>query len=435
MQSWTSREELVLQVVTLAQQGLGQRAITRAVRVSRNTVRRILADHADARTAPHDALAPPPARVPRSTLLDDHQPRIAELLERYRFRLHERCDLHALMDGHVATFQRFGGAARECKYDNQKPVVLAWEGAQPLYNPRFLAFATHYEFRPRACRPFHPNDKPHVERAFWEFERSFLNGRHFHDIDDMRAQLVVWERDICDVRPHKKLRRTPLAMFEEEREALCPLPAHPYDTARVIYRVCTIDGFIAWDGNRYAVPYDHVTDILPVRITERCLFIYAADLKVIAQHELAPRSAGVDSDPQGFHSPAKGRPAADIDQLKKTFDEMGEDGSAFFLALQAAAPRQCGHQAREILLLRGRFTTEDLCGAMRHARLFGALTHQAVARIVAARSAPRTLAEYVTEQTTRRLFDVLGTASTGPRDLAEYDQLPLTTGPSNQETP
>lgn len=487
--------------------------------MSRNTVRRILEQHATARAAVHESLSPPPARLPRSSKLDDHRARVAELLERYpditaqrvfeelraagfsggytavkqhvrktrpvrkpepslvtpvygpgkmaesdwsphaiaftaaaravvqvfayvlchsrrkSYRLHERCDLHALMDGHVATFERFQGAAEECKYDSQKPVVLYWEGSQPIYNPRFLAFATHYEFRPRACRRGHPNDKPHVERAFWEFERSFLNGRSFRDLDDMRAQLATWARDTCDRRPHHKLKRTSLAMFEEEREHLVPLPAHPYDTARVLYRLCSIDGFINWDGNRYAVPYDHVTDILPVRVTERSLFVYAADLKRIAQHELAPRSAGVDVDPQGFHHPcASRRPAADLAQLQKTFNEMGEDGADFFSALLTASPRQCGHQAREILMLRERFSTDDLCAALRHARLFGALSYQAVARIVAARSAPRTLAEYVTEQTTRRLEERLGTTAAPPRDLSEYDQLPLSTAPNEQET-
>jgi transposase len=37
------------------------------------------------------------------------------------------------MDGHVHAFERFGGAARRCKYDVQKPAVLRWEGPQPIY--------------------------------------------------------------------------------------------------------------------------------------------------------------------------------------------------------------------------------------------------------------------------------------------------------------
>jgi transposase len=215
---------------------------------------------------------------------------------RKSFALYERSDFYALCDGHVHTFERFEGLSQVCKYDGQKAVVLGWEGRQPLYNPRFLAFSSYYEFRPQACRPNHPNDKPHVERAFWELERSFLNGRSFRDLEDMRQQLSTWERTVCDLRPHKKLKRTPLAMFADEAPYLISLPRHPYDTARVVYRVCSIDGFVCWDGNRYAVPYDHITDILPVRVTQDELFVYAADLACVARHELQSSVGGLTSD-------------------------------------------------------------------------------------------------------------------------------------------
>src|SRR5437763_996747 len=76
--------------------------------------------------------------------------------------------------------------------------------------------------------------------------------------------------------------------------------------ARVVYRICSIDGFVAWEGNAYAVPYAHVTDILPVRITQDELFVYAADLSCVARHELAPRGKGLRLDPQGLH-PRPGR--------------------------------------------------------------------------------------------------------------------------------
>ena len=312
------------------------------------------------------------------------------------FGLFERCDLHALMDGHVATFARFGGAATVCKYDSQKPVVLGWEGDQPIYNPRFVAFATHYEFRPEACRIRHPNDKPRTERSFWELERSFFNGRSFRDIEDMRRQLAAWLDNTCDVRRHDKTKRTAIEAFTEEREHLRPLPAHPYDTARVSYRVATIDGFVSVDGNRYAVPYEHVTDILPVRVTTNEIFIYAPDLRLVAQHELAPRSRGIDVAPPGCHEhPGGARRGADLDQLKKTFADLGEDASLFFASLESTQGRQAGYHARLILALRERFSTVDLCAALRHARAFGAFEHGAIERILAARATPRRLAEYV----------------------------------------
>src|SRR5262249_5080333 len=158
--------------------------------------------------------------------------------------------------GHNLAFERFRGCAHACKYDSQKAVVLRWEGQQPIYNPRFLAYCTYYEFRPEAVRAY-PNAKPRVERGFWEVERSFLNGRSFANFEDMQAQLARWLDTIVDLR--RRYSRTALDRFAEEREHLLPLPRHPYDTARVAYRVCSIDGFVAWDGNQYAVPYDHLT--------------------------------------------------------------------------------------------------------------------------------------------------------------------------------
>lgn len=341
------------------------------------------------------------------------------------FGLYESNDLHALMDGHHRAFARFEGCAHQCKYDSQKPVVLRWEGNQPIYNPRFLAFSSHYEFRPLAVRRGHPNDKPRTERSFWEVERSFLNGREFRDLEDMRAQLAVWLDRTVDLRLRNK--RTALDRFAEEKEHLVPLPRHPYDTARVVYRVCGIDGFVDWRGNRYAVPYDHVTDILPVRITQQELFVYAADLRCVARHELAPRGAGLKLDPAGLHpAPQQRRSPIDLDQLRVAFGNMGERAANFFALMSLDPPRVWGAQARQILLLRERYATEDIELALEHAASFGAVDHASIERILAARAMPRTLDEYVAEETARRIELTLGHARTEPRDLTEYDRLPIT---------
>ena len=509
MKLWNSREELLAQVLSLTQQGVSARAAARALGVSRNTVRKLVAAHHRARDAvPVSALPAPPPRAPRTTKLDACRAQFDELLQRYpditaqrlfedlraagytgghtavkelvrrvrpapgptpsctapvygpaemaerdwspytlafthappamvqlfaytltystrkHFAIFERCDLYALMDGHTATFDRFGGAAHECKYDGQKAVVLGREGRQPIYNPRFLAFCAHYEFRPVACRPYHPNDKPRAERANWEFERSFLNGRSFRDLADMRQQLQTWEDQIADLRVRRHAPKR-------------PRPRHPYDTARVAYRHCSIDGFVDWAGNRYAVPYEHITDLLPVRITQHELLVYAADLTCVARHELALRSQGLAVGVDCYHPRRTDRRgAADLDQLRATYADLGEDAAAYFAALCTAQPRLAGYQARRVLLLRERYCTTDLAAALRHARAYGALEHQAVERILAARATPRRLAEYVAEDLPRRLALNLGGPGTEPRDLTEYDQLPVGpgTGPT-QEAP
>lgn len=349
------------------------------------------------------------------------------------FRVHARADLFALMDAHVATFTRLGGVPAQCKYDNQKTVVLGWEGSKPVYNPRFLAFATYYGFRPVACRPRRPNDKPRVERSFWEYERSFLNGREFRDADDLRAQLAAWHDRVCDPRVHKTLKRPVLELFAEEAPHLGPLPRHAYDTARVAYRVCSIDGFVAWDGNRYAVPYDAIYDLLPLRVTERELFVYAPDLKLLVRHELAPRSAGAVVAPASVHPTPDRR--GDLEHLRATFEDLGDDARDFFAGLERLGSRQGSYQARQILLLRERFTSDDLALALRHAKGYGAFEHRAVARILEARATPRTLAEYVTGEAQRRAEKALGRAETRGRDLAEYDRLPVVASSPPKETP
>lgn len=517
MPSWSSREELVHQVVLLTRQGLGVRPIARSLGVARNTVRKILAGDKVAHSQPHHALAEKSQRAPRATKVTPWADRIAELLCKYEditaqrvfetlsdegyegrytaikdhvrevrprpvvtpslptptygpgemaesdwtpctvpltgdgrlavqihgfvlchsrrkvFSVHERCDVHALMDAHVATFTRLGGVPAQCKYDNQKPVVLGYEGSKPLYNPRFLAFATYYGFRPVACRPLRPNDKPKVERSFWEYERSFLNGREFRDPEDFRAQLAHWHDKVCDPRVHKKLKRPVIELFAEEAPYLQPLPRHPYDTARVGYRLCSIDGFVAWDGNRYAVPYEAIYDLLPVRVTEHEIFVYAPDLRLLASHELAPRSEGRDVAPLSVHHTIARR-GIDLDHLRATFEDLGDDARDFFVGLSRLGTRQCGYQARQILLLRERFTSDDIALALRHAKTYGAFENRAVARILEARAQPRTLAEYVTEIAVERAEGALGRAETRGRDLDEYDRLPVV-GTRHKESP
>jgi transposase len=339
------------------------------------------------------------------------------------FALYDSNDLHALMDGHKLAFERFGGCAEQCKYDSQKPVVLRWEGHQPIYNPRFLAFSSHYEFRPLAVRRGHPNDKPRTERSFWEVERSFLNGREFRDLEDMRAQLAHWLDDIVDHR--RRNRNTAFERFTLEQPHLKPLPRHGYDTARVIYRVCRIDGFVDWDGNRYAVPYEHVTDLLPVRVTQRELFVYAADLRCVARHELAPRGAGLSLDPAGIHPAPQRRPAIDLDQIHIAFGNMGERSAGFFKLMSVGVPRAWAQQARQILMLRERYPISDIDLALGRAASFGAVDFSTVERILAVHATPRTLDEYVAEETAQRIEQTLGKARTQPRDLREYDRLPL----------
>ena len=72
--------EFEQEVILRSRNGFSIRALSKTFRISRNTVRRILRDHAHNREAGHEIL---PRIETRSSKLDAFKPRIAELLEKY----------------------------------------------------------------------------------------------------------------------------------------------------------------------------------------------------------------------------------------------------------------------------------------------------------------------------------------------------------------
>ena len=81
---------------------------------------------------------------------------------RQYLRFVETQDFTTTIREHVRAFEYFQGAAATCLYDNMKVVVTGYDGDPPVYNTSFLAFATHYGFRPWACRPRRPQTKAYA---------------------------------------------------------------------------------------------------------------------------------------------------------------------------------------------------------------------------------------------------------------------------------
>ena len=104
---------------------------------------------------------------------------------RQYIRFVEAQDFATTVREHIRAFEYLGGVAATCLYDNMKVVVSGYDGDDPVYNPRFLAFAAHYGFRPVACRPRRPQTKGKVERPFGYVESSLLGGRTFRGLEHL----------------------------------------------------------------------------------------------------------------------------------------------------------------------------------------------------------------------------------------------------------
>src|SRR5271165_6369526 len=129
---------------------------------------------------------------------------------RQYLRFVESQDLPTTLREHVRAFDHLGGVAATCLYDNMKVVVLRHGDEGPLYNPKFLAFATHYGFTPRACRVRRGQTKGKVERPFDYVEKSLFNGRTFHSLEHLNEITVWWLTNVADVRVHRETKQRPV---------------------------------------------------------------------------------------------------------------------------------------------------------------------------------------------------------------------------------
>jgi transposase len=65
---------------------------------------------------------------------------------------HER--MESLLSAHEHAFEHFGGVTREILYDRMRTVIQGEREGKKRWNPTFAAFAQHWGFEPRVCRPY-----------------------------------------------------------------------------------------------------------------------------------------------------------------------------------------------------------------------------------------------------------------------------------------
>lgn len=341
-------------------------------------------------------------------------------------------DLETTLREHIRAFEHLGGVAATCLYDNMKVVVDRWEDGQPIYNRRFLSFATHYGFRPIACRPRRPQTKGKVERPFDYVEKNLLGGREFRSLEHLEEVTRWWLAEKADVRLHGTTGERPLDRHAREVSALIALPQSPYEVAEVLYRVVKAEGVVPVEGNHYSVPWSqtHPGEILAVKVTEDEVIIYGRDLREIARHGryLATVQGEVRQDPS--HRPPR-EIAKRREGVRERFGEFG-DVAVRFLEGLLKAQRQGWSQAGGVLELSGLYRRRDFLAALERAVRFGAYSLSSVRRILEIQARPKTAFDDLSD-TTREPLSSLKNVSARPRPTSDYQQLLFPETPDAEE--
>src|SRR5271166_4672663 len=249
-------------------------------------------------------------------------------------RFVESMDLPTTLREHVHAFHHLGGVARVCLYDNFKAVVLRHDADGAFYHPKFLAFATHYGFRPHACRVRRPQTKGKVERQFHFVATSLFNGRTFESLAHLNEVTAQWLQSVADVRTLRDFKESPLERHAVEQPHLRALPTCDFDTAQVVYRHVNVEGYVTHRLNLYSVPYSHIGQVLPVRVTDNEVIVYAIGLEEIARHALVPGTQTGVRQQMKSHHPVDD-PSERERLLRQRFGELGSIAVQFLDGLLA----------------------------------------------------------------------------------------------------
>jgi transposase len=340
---------------------------------------------------------------------------------RQYLRFVEAQDFETTLRQHVRAFEYLGGVAATCLYDNFKVVVTGYDGDVPINNTRFLAFATHYGFRPVACRPRRPQTKGKVERPFHYAQINLLKGRTFRTLAHLNEVTLGWLAEVADIRLHRETRQSPLDRHATELPYLIPLPATPYEVAPVLYRTVTVEGYVTYRQNLYSVPWRHIGQLLAVRVTEDEVIVYGPQLEEVARHPLLPRPVTGQRSERPEH-----RPSADPQRrqavLRERFAELGPVAVRFLEGL-VQTQRYSKDQAHRILLLLGIYSRADWIAALERAVRYGAYSLAAVERILAAQARSKGVLEALAEEERRSLPTAFTTDPVTPRPTSDYQPL------------
>ena len=292
--------------------------------------------------------------------------------------------LEEVIAGFEAAWAFFGGIPRTLVLDNFPAAVAGPDPLDPQLTRGFLEYSQRRGFLADPARPYHPKDKPKVERGVRYVRERFSKGGSFHDLADVRQQARRWCLEVAGQRVHGTTRRLPLVVFQEEEQALLlPYDGEPYTVPD--WRVTTVhpDHHVTYEYALYSVPdascppgtkVELRGDTKLVRIYHRGVAV-----KVHPRQPRGGRSTNADDYPQELTAYTTRSP----ERAKHEARLLGPAVGAFAERLLAGTyPWSKLRQAQKLLRLGERYTPARLDAACQRALEVDLLDVRRVERIL-----------------------------------------------------
>ena len=161
-------------------------------------------------------------------------------------------------EGHRRAFEFFHAVAKRISYDNTKiAVAKVIQKRGGVLTREFLRLQSHYLFAHHFCLVGRPNEKGHTENLVGYARRNFLVP--VPELDDFEA-FNEGLAEACREDLQRKVRGkegTKAELLEEDRRAMLPLPARPFEARRVETCQANSLSLVRFDRNDYSVPTEH----------------------------------------------------------------------------------------------------------------------------------------------------------------------------------
>ena len=185
--------------------------------------------------------------------------------------------LEAFLEGHKRAFEWLGGIPENLVYDNPKTAVTKiLKGPHREEHVVFSSLRAHYLYDSEFCNPAKGNEKGTVENLV-KYVRlnAMVPVPHVDSLEELNENLLNW----CE-----KQRQLRIKEWEQEKQALRPLPTVPFKCAKTKIVSSSNLLLFEFDRNHYSVPAKYA--MKPLRIeayVDRIEVFNSANL--VAVHE------------------------------------------------------------------------------------------------------------------------------------------------------
>jgi transposase len=277
------------------------------------------------------------------------------------------------------------GVPDKVMVDNMKSAVLRrFTGVDPVFNPRYVDYARHQNFKIKACNVASGNEKGRVESGVGYVKKNFLNGTEFTDFSAVNPAAQIWLNEIANVREHGETHRRPVDLFAEERESLRRPNPNPYDLGRVLNLRTSSQFRIALDTNRYSVPAGFANQRVIVKAYPERVCIYAQD-QLIARHVRCYDRYLDREDPEHPKALLEQRENAREQRVMPRYLAISPQAQAYYEGLEARRFNARGH-VRKIIALAEIYGDAACHRAIEDALGFHAFSSEYIAHLLESRA-------------------------------------------------